>query len=72
MSYIEEGPDGTPVAFADLPAHAFPVHITAFRGDDVVWDTTIEPYVATPIPALGEIGDVRIRVEYGNGQVVWR
>lgn len=64
------GPDGRPVAFGDLPREAFPVRITAFDPDGaVVWERTIEPYVAVDIPAPPEHlrGKISLLIERADG-----
>lgn len=51
------GPDGKPALFTDLPAEKFPVQMVTFDPQqELVWRTTVEPYVATPIPGLAETG----------------
>jgi hypothetical protein len=70
---ISRGPDGKPVLFQDLPKDHFPVLITAFIGDEQIWERTILPYVAVSIPPASEedMGKISIRVRYANGIEIW-
>ena len=72
MGGMNRAPDGSPVAFEDFPAEAFPVKLTAFGPDDaVLWERVIEPYtvVAIPGPPPGLAGKVSIRIELATGEV---
>jgi hypothetical protein len=71
---MSRGPDGTPVAFHDLPAAAFPVTITGFVGEEQIWEVSVQPYVAVEIPAAREehLGKVRLRLRFATGEEIWQ
>lgn len=59
-------------SFIDLPRELFPVKLTAIdlKGREVWTETVAEPWTAVYIPYLaGQFGQVRMRVEYGDGSV---
>jgi hypothetical protein len=66
------GPDGRPHAFIDLAPEKFPVVLTAFVGDEVLFQRTIEPYsvLDIPGPAPEHIGRIRVRLVFGDGEVI--
>ncbi len=60
------------VAFADVPADAFPVSIEFIdRSGKVVWSDVILGPGALPIPALAkDHGPVGVRMIFASGEVV--
>lgn len=66
------GPDGRPHAFIDLPPEKFPVELSAFVGDEMIWRRTIEPYsvVDVPGPTPEHKGRIWVRLVFPDGEVI--
>lgn len=64
--------DGTFHLHFDLPAAAFPVRMTAFVDNEVLWKRTIDLDTAVDIPdvAAEHVGRLRLRLELADGQVI--
>lgn len=56
-----------PLAYADFTADQYPIHITLYRGESVVWEAHLRGPGALEIPKLG--GITRCLVELGDGSI---
>lgn len=72
MSRVTRGPDGRPFMFANLPADAFPITLTAIYKNKEIWQRVIDPYVSVEIPGATEEqqGKVSICIKYATGEEV--
>lgn len=58
----------------DLPEKYYPIHAEAIseHSGEVVWEETVsEPGVLTVPDLGGEFGPVAVRVEYGEGTIIY-
>jgi hypothetical protein len=71
-SRLTKEPDGSLHLHFDLPAEEFPVHMTAFVDNEIIWKRTIDMYTAVDIPdvAAEHVGRLRLRLELADGQVI--